>query len=71
MEKEGLAIIFAIKNFHKHVPGRPFILQTDHRLLFAIFVSKKKEYQHTLRTDELRWATMLLNYSFKMEFLPS
>ena len=34
---EGLAIIFALKKFHKYVHGREFILQTDHRPLLAIF----------------------------------
>ena len=30
IEKETLAIIFAVKRFHKMVPGRIFVLQTDH-----------------------------------------
>ena len=46
IEKEGLAIMFVIKKFHKYVHGREFILQTDHRPLLAIFGSKKG----TLRT---------------------
>ena len=49
IEKEGLAIIFAIKIFHKYVHSRKFIFQMDHCLLLAIFGSKK-EYQHTLQT---------------------
>ena len=70
IEKESLALIFAIKKCHKYVHGREFILQTDHRPLLAIFGSKKGVPTHT--EDRLqRWAPMLLNYSFKMEFLPS
>ena len=42
IEKEGLAIIFLIKKFHKYIHAREFILQTDHRSLFAIFGSKKR-----------------------------
>ena len=67
IEKEVSAIIFAIK---KYVHGREFILQTGHCPLLAIFSSKKGI--PTLTTNRLqRWATMLLNYSFKMEFLQS
>ena len=70
IEKEGLAIIFAIKKSHKYVQSREFILQMDHRLLLAIFGSKKVIPTHTANCL-IKWATMLLNYSFKMEFLPS
>ena len=49
IEKRGLAIIFAIKTFHKYVHGREFILQTDHRPLLAVFVVKsgRKRQQET------------------------
>ena len=70
IEKEGLAIISAIKKFHKYVHGWEFILQTDHRPLLAIFGSKKGIPTHTGNRLQ-RWATMLLNLSFKIEFLPS
>ena len=70
IEKEGLAIIFAIKKFHKYVHIRKFILQMDHRPLLAIFGSKKGI--PTLTANHLpKWATMLLNHSFKMEILLS
>ncbi len=68
--KESLALIFAIKKCHKYVHGREFILQTDHRPLLAIFGSKKEIPTHTAKRLQ-RWATILLNNSFKMEFLPS
>ena len=69
IEKEGFAIIFAIKKFHKYVHSREFILQMDHRPLLAIFGSKKGIPTHTMNCLQ-KWASMLLNYSFKMEFLP-
>ena len=36
IEKEALAIIFAMKKFRKFQHGREFFLQTDHRLLLSI-----------------------------------
>ena len=70
IEKEGLAIIFVIKKWYKYVHGREFILQMDHCPLLAIFGSKKGIPTHTANRLQ-RWATMPLNYSFKMKFLPS
>ena len=69
-EKKGFAIIFAIKKFHKYVYGREFILQMDHRPLLAKFSSKKAIPTQTANRLQ-RWATIPLNYSFEMEFLPS
>ena len=70
LEKEGLAIVFAIKKFYKYIHRREFILQTDHRPLLAIFGSKKGIPTNTANLL-VRWAMMQVNYSFKMEFLPS
>ena len=70
IEKEGLAIILAIKKFHKYVHSREFILQTDHHPLLEIFGSKKGIPSHTANRLQRR-STMLLNNSFKMEFSQS
>ena len=59
-----------LDDYDKYVHGREFILQTVHRSLLAKFGSKKGIPTHTVNRL-LRWATVLLNYSFKMEFLPS
>ena len=70
IEKESLAIIYAIKKFHRFIHGRIFILQTDHKPLLTIFGSKKGIPTHTANRLQ-RWSIILLNYNFKMEYISS
>ena len=70
IEKEALAIIFAVSKFHRFIYGRYLILQTDHKPLLTIFGSKNGLPTHTANRLQ-RWGTILLNYNFKMEYLPS
>ena len=67
IEKEALAIIFAVQKFHKMIYGRSFTLLTDHKPLLAIFGSKKGIPTYTANRLQ-RWATMLLNYDFKIKY---
>ena len=70
IEKESLAINYAIKKFHRFIHARKFTLQTDHRPLLTIFVSKKGISMHTANRLQC-WGIILLNYNFKVEFLLS
>ena len=70
IEKESLAIIYAIKKFHRFIHGRIFTLQTDHKPLLTIFGSKKGIPTHTANRLQ-RWSIILLNYNFKMEYISS
>jgi hypothetical protein len=70
LEKEGLALIFGVKKFHKYLYGRRFTLVTDHKPLLAILGSKKK--LPTLAAARLqRWAIFLMGYQYDLEFRPT
>ena len=59
IEKEGLALVFGIRKFHKYIYGRHFTLVMDHKPLLAILGPKKS--LPTLAAARLqRWAILLL-----------
>jgi hypothetical protein len=62
VEKEGLALIFAVKKFHKYIYGRHFTLLTD-RLLLSIFGNRRVIPVHSANPLQ-RWAATLLGYDF-------
>jgi len=68
IEKEGLALIFAVTKFHKMIFGRKFTLQTDHKVLMAIFGNKKGIPVYTANRLQ-RWALQLLAYDFEIEYV--
>ena len=47
IEKEALALVLAVKKFHKMLHGRKFILQTDLKSLLAIIGSKRHSSSHS------------------------
>ena len=58
IEKECLAIVWAITKLHKYLLGRKFTLLTDHKPLLAL--SKKRISNGKIQ----RWALALLDYTF-------
>ncbi|XP_040157579.1 uncharacterized protein K02A2.6-like [Anopheles arabiensis] len=70
IDREGLAIVYAVTKFHKMLFGRHFILQTDHRPLLRIFGSKKGIPIYTANRLQ-RFALTLQLYDFEMEYIQS
>ena len=70
IKKERLAITYAVKNFHRFIHGRTFVLQTDHTPLLSILGSKKGVPTHSANRLQ-RWIVILLNYNFKIQYMPS
>jgi len=68
IEKEALAIMFAVTKFHRMIFGRHFTLQTDHKPLLQIFGSKKGISVHSANRLQ-RWALQLLSYDFQIEYI--
>nr|CDJ98236.1 RNA-directed DNA polymerase (reverse transcriptase) domain containing protein [Haemonchus contortus] len=67
IEKEALALIFAVQKFHRKLHGRKFTLLTDHKPLLAIFGSKKGIPVYIANRLQ-RWATTLLAYDFHVQY---
>ena len=61
MEKECLAIVWAVKKFMVYLYGKPFVLQTDHQPLAYL--------QHSKYTNDriMRWALFLQPYRIQIE----
>ncbi|VDP36427.1 unnamed protein product [Schistosoma curassoni] len=66
-EKEALALMFAVRRFHKLLYGRRFTLLTDHNTLFSIFGLKPDVPAHSANRLQ-RWALILLGYDFDIQY---
>ncbi|PIO61946.1 reverse transcriptase [Teladorsagia circumcincta] len=67
IEKEGLALIFAVRKFHRYIYGRRFKLLTDHKPLLHIFGSMKAIPTYTANRLQ-RWKLILMGYNFNLEY---
>lgn len=66
-EKEGLALVTAVKLFHRYIDGRRFTLLTDHRALLSIFGKRKSQPTHAANRLH-RWALFLSSYDFDIQY---
>ena len=67
VEKEALALIFAVKKFHMMLFGRHFTLLADHKPLLSIFGSRKGIPVYSDSRLQ-RWAIILLGYDFSIQY---
>ena len=58
LEKEALAIVYAVKKFHRYVYGRHFEIESDHCPLSFLF-SENKGVPQIPSTRIQRWAITL------------
>ncbi|XP_039862929.1 uncharacterized protein LOC120718450 [Simochromis diagramma] len=67
LEKEGLAIVFAVKRFHQYLYGRPFTVVTDHKPLLSLF-SETKGIPPMASARVQRWALTLSAYQYRIVY---
>ena len=69
IEKEGLALLFAVKKFHHYLYGHKFTMVTDHNPLLGLFAADKG-FPDKSAARILRWALLLSAYNYKLEYRP-
>jgi hypothetical protein len=69
LEKEGLAIIFAVKKFHQYLSGRKFTIYSDHQPLKYLF-SESRQVPVMAASRVQRWALTLGAYQYTIEHRP-
>ncbi|KAL2095791.1 hypothetical protein ACEWY4_007939 [Coilia grayii] len=69
VEKEALAVIFAVKKFHQFVYGHKFTIQTDHKPLLGL-LGELKNIQPTASARLQRWALLLMQYQYTLAYKP-
>jgi len=57
IEREALAIVFAVRRLHQYIYGRRFLLRTDHKPLIKIF-GQDQSLSKTSASRLQRWAVI-------------
>uniref|UniRef100_A0A3B3T0U0 ribonuclease H n=1 Tax=Paramormyrops kingsleyae TaxID=1676925 RepID=A0A3B3T0U0_9TELE len=67
LDKEGLAVIFGVRYFHKYLYGRKFMIITDHKPLISLFHELKAVPQMASQRI-MRWAVLLRAYEYVIKY---
>lgn len=67
LDKDGLAVMFGIKRFHKYIYGRKFTIVTDHKPLLALF-SEMRAVPQMASPRIQRWAVTLRAYEYTIVY---
>ena len=67
LDREALAIIFAIKKFHQYLYGRMFTIHTDHKPLQHI-LGERQPVPPLASARLQRWALILRAYSYRIAY---
>ena len=69
VEREGLAVVFGVKHFHKYLFGREFKIITDHKPLLGLFKEDKATSPMASARIQ-RWALTIGGYHYKLQYQP-
>ena len=69
LDKEALAVIFAVKKFQQFLYGRHFVIFADHKPLLGLFNPEKAI--STMASGRVqRWPLTLLGYEYELVYRP-
>ena len=69
IEKEDLALVFAVKKFHHYLFGHRFTMMTGHKPLLGLFAVNKGIPDRSAARIA-RWALMLSGYDYNLVYRP-
>ena len=67
IEKEGLALVFAVQKFHQYLYGNRFCMYTDHKPLLGLF-AETAALPTRAASRVIRWALLLSAYNFELKY---
>ncbi len=70
IDREALAIVWAVKKFNIYLFGRKFTIVSDHKPLTHIF-GKNRRLPEIGTSRVIRWSIFLSEYDYKIEYRPT